>query len=246
MSQTIKRGFAVLSGIAARRTDVTFSTLPELFPDIAPATLARTVKYLLKEGYLEKRADGTYSLGPEAVGFARSILGASIPRDQLVRPAVERLAEDSGESAAYYEMDGDALLVVAKKDMPQSFHHLSEGSRPGRLQDHLFSQAIAAFSGRESAGKIAQIENLSKKGRTELEKRLREIFDKGVADGPENANVAISRVVCPVFGVGANPVGAIGLTVLNPGIPDKRNKELIQKVKETAENLSAVFENNNL
>lgn len=68
-------------------------------------TIFRLLNSLVRCGYVVREIDGRYSLGPRVLYLAR-VYERGFDLDAVVMPILERLSEETGESAAYYVESG--------------------------------------------------------------------------------------------------------------------------------------------
>lgn len=141
MSST-DRTFALLELLALKPGGVSFGELRVL--DLTAPTLSRLLKALIARKMVEKTDNGRYQLGEGARILARLILG-QISREDRVKPLLDILSEQTGESAAYYERTTGGIRLLAKKEAPQSFHYISVGEENFQNR-HAFLLAMNADS----------------------------------------------------------------------------------------------------
>ncbi|MBN1676345.1 MAG: hypothetical protein JXR37_35200 [Kiritimatiellae bacterium] len=240
----IARAFDVLNAVAGgAEGGLSFSEIGKACAHIAPATLPRLLKRLQQGRFLQKHADtGLYTLGEESRRFARRVVRA-VSRAELLRPLIRGLAEETQESAAYYELDGDALILVEKAEQPNSWHYIPVQARTQRMNLHYFSIVILAYSPEQTVKDILNAEGVRAKA-------VRETFHALCARtrreeclcGPEEADKPISRAVAPVFaGPDSRIAGALGLTMIGTRIPKPRMEELTARVRLAARRAGRLF-----
>lgn len=146
-STLLRRGYAVLRQLAADdRGGSTFSRLRTIEPGLTAASLSRLLKGMQAEQLLTKdEATGRYRLHPEFARFARQVAGA-IPLHERLQPLVQALAAETGESAAWFEPDGERILLLAKAEIPERFHYIDVGQPIGPLLGHGAARVVLAFS----------------------------------------------------------------------------------------------------
>jgi len=93
------------------------------------STILRLCVSLETYGYLRRREDGDFQLGPtlwRLGALYRNRYDVAVH----VRPVLKRLSEATGESASFYVRDGDARICLIRHNSSQSIrHHLEEGVR---------------------------------------------------------------------------------------------------------------------
>lgn len=93
------------------------------------STILRLAASLEKFGYLRRRRDGHFQLGPTlwrlGVQYRNRFDAAA-----HIRPVLKYLSEATGESASLYVRDGDARICLIRHNSSQAIrHHLDEGTR---------------------------------------------------------------------------------------------------------------------
>lgn len=114
----VDRALAILG--AFRDGDVSL-TLHELSQrtDLYKSTILRLIATLERRGCIARMDDGSYQLGPTLVRWG-SLYLASVRIETHVTPVLERLAEQTGESATYYTRHGEARMCLARVDCVRS------------------------------------------------------------------------------------------------------------------------------
>lgn len=93
------------------------------------STILRLTASLERFGYLRRREDGRYELGPACARLASS-RGNAIDHGELLQQAVRALARNSGETASFYVRDGDERVCLYRENSTQSIrHHVDIGDR---------------------------------------------------------------------------------------------------------------------
>jgi DNA-binding IclR family transcriptional regulator len=92
------------------------------------STILRLAASLERFGYLVRREDGVFRLGP-AVQRLGAIYRMGFDLERLVRPELLRLVQATGETASFYVRDGDARVCLYRENSPRAArHHLDEGA----------------------------------------------------------------------------------------------------------------------
>lgn len=84
------------------------------------ATAHRLATAMEVHGLLRRDDEGRFCLGGRLVAWG-TIAGAGMPLRDVARPALQRLVDDTGESAQLYVRDGESRLCI---DMVESPHGL--------------------------------------------------------------------------------------------------------------------------
>lgn len=124
----VGRALAILKAFGAERTAMTLTEIADA-TDLYKSTVLRLSASLEADGFLVRGPDRLFRPGPELWR-----LGALYQRDldlgEVIRPALRRLVEATGETASFYVADGDERICLYRVNSPRSVrHHLEEGQR---------------------------------------------------------------------------------------------------------------------
>lgn len=225
---SLKRAFRVLELLAEETKGISFNELCRRCGNLAPATMSRMLRALTAQGLLDKdKGSERYIIGGAFLSLARKSLGIQ-SLAEVVTPDVNRLASATGESAAFFGLEGKGMSLVAKKEIEESFHYCAVGTYWEPLPNDPFGWACLAHTGSVAAkGKVdrAQLDRIRKEGCLAA---FRDMRFKAL------------RVVAPVLTPGdTQPIGSIGITAINrPGL-SKIKSSLKRKVKDAAQRLSS-------
>ncbi|MBN1674546.1 MAG: helix-turn-helix domain-containing protein [Kiritimatiellae bacterium] len=210
----LRRGVAVLRELAGAPQGRSFSDLRRRCEGLAPPTLSRLLKALLEEGLIEKRpGSGCYAVGPTVFGLARAVLGLVSAAD-VVQPVLDRLAEATGQSSAYFERSGGAMVLVAKREHPESWHYMPVGGTHPKMTRNGFGQLLLAYmEPRALSLFLARTSEPLPLGREAFAARLARIRGQGLFVEKADAAPSLWRIVAPVLlADGQTPAGAVGIT----------------------------------
>ncbi|WP_338665491.1 helix-turn-helix domain-containing protein [Pararoseomonas sp. SCSIO 73927] len=89
------------------------------------ATLLRILGTYIAHGYLRREPDGRYAPGPAPLRLA-ALYAATRDITARLMPVLQAVMERTGESAAFYERDGDDRLCLCRVNAPRSLRHQVE------------------------------------------------------------------------------------------------------------------------
>jgi DNA-binding IclR family transcriptional regulator len=233
-SSALARSIAIITS-CGRPGGAAFGELKAAL-EVVPATLVRLLAQLQREGLVAKTADRRYALGPAAMALAEAIAGGP-SRPRLVQPAVEALAEDTGESAAFFEGSAGGMTLIAKREMPDSFHYLPLFGRR-RLLEMAFGYAILAA--RPPAACAAAITSHCAGGRERPERlaiALSRVRRLGHVAHQERHSGTF-RLAAPVRERGG-VIGVVGISCAQPAGP--RLARLTERVLAAAAQIEALL-----
>lgn len=113
MSSPLERSFNILERLATHPEGLSISSISTSL-DLPLSATHRLLAELMRCGYVRQlREQGEYVLTIKLVSLGLGFLGASGVVD-VAQPALDRLAEESGELVRLAVVDGDDLTFVAK------------------------------------------------------------------------------------------------------------------------------------
>ncbi len=186
----VERALAVLDAFTAADRSLSLAELARRV-GLSKPTVLRFTRSLARAGYLVRNDDATFRLGPKLARLG-NLYQASFRLEDYVQPALRRLAQETGESAAFYVREGDMRVCLFRVDSPQSIgHHARTGDllpldrgAPGRV--------LLAFAG-EPGEPYDQIR--------------RDFFH--ITFGERDPQVA--AIAYPIFSHGQQVAGAVGV-----------------------------------
>ena len=236
----LRRGFSLLRILSRQEGWCTFSRLQELSGTIAAPTLSRLLGVLIDERLVEKHTGQRgYRKGPALIDLAHTVLG-SMPKARILQPIIEGLADRTGQSAALFELDGRAIVMVAKAERPNSCHYIDIGARNTDIARHGFARAILAFLDTSERQRLSPRARHSSPGDT---MRLREIRERSVCVERSESKPDWMRVAAPVFGGRTDGVpDALGITAVDMPGDTAREKRLCEAVVSAARRASETLQ----
>ena len=186
----VERALAVLDAFTPDDRSLSLAELARRV-DLSKPTVLRFTRSLARAGYLVRNDDATFRLGPKLARLG-TLYQAGFRLEDYVQPALRRLAQETGESAAFYVREGDMRVCLFRVDSPQSIgHHARTGDllpldrgAPGRV--------LLAFAG-EPGEPYDQIR--------------RDLFH--ITFGERDPQVA--AIAYPIFSYGQQVAGAVGV-----------------------------------
>jgi DNA-binding IclR family transcriptional regulator len=209
-----ERTLAILDAFSGTGRSMSLGDL-EQATGLFKSVILRYMISLERQNYISKLHDGRYRLGPKLMELGH-ICEESFDILSIVNPALDRIAEETGETISFYVSEGENRVCIARRD---SSHSLKVSVRPGST--HAFDETSISLVLKEFGGSNAH----------ELDERDLFRATSGVVD------VLTCSVSIPVFGASGQFQGA--LTVSGPiGRFDTQNARMRQKLKAAADGLS--------
>lgn len=116
---SVDRAIRILNAFTDASTPLTLHDL-SLRTGFYKSTILRLVSTLIEHGCILRLDNGTYQPGPTLARWGRLYLG-SVRSETHITPLLERLAEETGESATFYVRQSDETRIcVARVDSNRS------------------------------------------------------------------------------------------------------------------------------
>ena len=123
----VERALMILDVFTDQDADLSLKDLAER-TGMYKSTISRLAGTLESNGFLMISGRGRYRLGP-ALWRLGSIYRRSFRMDDVVRPHLSALVDQSGETASFYVPEGSNRLCLFRENSPRSLrHHLEEGA----------------------------------------------------------------------------------------------------------------------
>lgn len=142
--RSVGRALSILQAFRSQDSALTLSEVARR-TGLNKMTAMRLLGTLEENRFVDKLSSGGYRLGGAVMQLAQ-VFNASLNLEDYVMPSLQRLAQDSGESSAYYRRDGDSRLCLFRVD---SAHYVRAQTRVGdrvALPEGAFGRALVRFS----------------------------------------------------------------------------------------------------
>ena len=226
----LERTMILLENIAPRNSGMAFNEIKDLFPEAPASTVSRLLKALLDDELIKKKdEERNYHIGPRARSLGRILCG-NIDRAEQLRQIVCDLAEETGHSAAYFELRNNENTLIVKHEIPEAFHYMPEGNSNINFTRHGCAKVLLAYQDDKTFTSLCSKHNI------EIQNRYRddiaEIQRSGVNINHNDDRDYYSRIAAPVFARDQFS-GAIGITVLGQ-YSTEEYESLAEQVKKAA------------
>ena len=114
----VERSIAILDSFLEAGGPLTLSDL-ERRSGLFKSVILRYMLSFERHGYVFKRADGTYRLGPRLFQLGNTYQ-ATFDISEVLLPILRRLSQQTGESASFYLREGEHRLCLLRVDSPQA------------------------------------------------------------------------------------------------------------------------------
>jgi DNA-binding IclR family transcriptional regulator len=155
------------------------------------STALRLFASLLRHSFLRRLPDGRYHLGPELLRLAQ-LYQQSFHLTEVVVPALRRLSEVTGETAAFYIRDGDSRICLHRVEPARTVRATASVGARFPLDRGASGKVLLAFEN-SPAARFAEIRRAM----------------WAVSLGERNPETA--AIACPVFGVMGALCGSLSI-----------------------------------
>ena len=209
---------------------------------IPRSTVYRVLNSLEARGLVLRGGDNAYRLGPQLLRLARAV-PAGFDLVAIARPLMDELAHALRCSVKLSVLDGDAALVVATSESPETYAVTTQVGRRFPLHAGAASKVLAAFGAPEVRerlldGPLVRLTAATITGRAALRAALEEIRAVGHATDAGEFAVGIRAVAAPVFGPEGVCVAALSIPYLE-GTDATREHAIRAALLRCAEAVSA-------
>lgn len=187
----VDRALSIVAALGDARRALTLSETAAA-TRLYKSTALRLLASLIRAGFVAQDGDGRYRLGSSIYRLASAYEHSAALADE-VRPALQRIVAETGESAGFFTREGNERLCIVGVDSPNPLRHHIEVGVPRPL--HL--------------GAAGRVLTMFEKGAGEAKPRDFTALPLVVlgTDVPDIASIAV-----PLFGLSGRTLGAISVS----------------------------------
>lgn len=216
------------------------------------STVYRTLATLEKRGFVQQNPEnGKYWLGMKLYSIGMAV-GEKMPLKQLVQPFARKLSQKFNEVVNVSVLDTTSgkfprSVLIHKEESTNQVLRINPGV--GSTSDCYCSavgKSLLAFSPKEVL-EIAKEEKFSSytantlRNWEELMRELEDIREKGYAIDNEEQEIGLTCVAAPILDRNNRAVAAISLSGPTVRMKSMNSEEIINEVKRTAVEISALL-----
>lgn len=215
--EAVERAFAILNAFDEDRVRLTLAEIAHR-TGFYPSTILRLAGSLTRFGYLHRDGSGLFRLGPTPLRLGQ-LYRQTFDLTDYVRPALARLSEATGETAAFYIRDGDKRICLYRHNAARMIrHHLEEGAQLP-LDRGAGGRVLLAFTGGTDPESAA-------------------VRARGLAISLGERDPETAAIAAPVYGTRAAFLGAVGIIGLRSRFAGERIETLTGTLRAEAATLS--------
>ena len=238
------RALALLDALGDSRGEIGIAELSRRV-GFHVSTVHRLLATLVVQGYARQSPEtGRYALGAKAFHLAESYLGQMDLR-RVVRPALERLGRDTGETANLVILDGREVLYLDKVESPQSLRIFSRIGRRAPLHCTAAGKVLLASRSREEVdallgrGPLEALTRSTITSRSQLRREMEKVREQGYALDLEECEAGASCIAAPVRNAQGLVEAALSVSGPSMRLTPKRMEELIPLMRQKSREVSS-------
>jgi len=237
--QSVVRALTLLDALGDSRDEVGVADLSKQV-GFHVSTTHRLLATLIAQGYARQNPEtGRYALGAKAFHLAESYLG-QLDLRRAVRPTLERLSHETGETANLVILEGGEALYLDKVESPQSLRIFSRIGRRAPLHCTAAGKVLLASHSRQKVdallgqGPLEALTRSTITSRSQLRGELEKIYEQGFALDIEECEAGASCIAAPVRNAQGETVAALGISGPSVRMDAQRIQELVPRVVQLA------------
>lgn len=205
-----QRATAVLDALGEAPGELGTNELARL-TGINPSTVSRLLGTLVAAGYVEQvGATGRYRLGLRIVQLAQAVL-ARLDVRQLARPHLERLVEETGETATLSLPSEQHAVTVDYAIGRTSIVSVAQVGRPSVAHATAVGKVMLAFGGVPAPDRLEAFTAATIVSRERLAAELETVRAVGFAINVREREDDLNAIAAPVLGRTGGLVAILGL-----------------------------------
>jgi len=242
--QSIERALTLLEALEDSRGEVGIAELSKRV-GLHVSTVHRILATLVERGYARQNPEtGRYALGAKALHLAESYLGQMDIR-RVARPVLERLSQETGETATLVILDRREALYLDKVESPQSLRIFSRIGRRAPLHSTAVGKVLLADRSKAQVDALlgrGPLERLTKHTITSVihvRRELEKVRDQGFALDREECEEGACCIAVPIHNAQGEVEAALGISAPTTRLTPRRMEDLIPIVLRTGREVSA-------
>ncbi len=244
MVQSIVRALNLLEALGDSRGEVGIAELSKRL-GLHVSTAHRLLATLVARGYARQNPESArYALGAKAFHLAGSYLGQT-DLGRVVRPALERLSQETGETANLVILDRREALYLDKVESPQSLRIFSRIGRRAPLHCTAAGKVLLAPRTRAEVDALlgrGPLERLTRHTVTavsQVRRELEKVREQGFALDREECELGACCIAVPLRNALGSVEAALSISAPTMRLTPRRLEELIPVVLRAGEEVSA-------
>ncbi len=225
---TLARGLSVLRSFTKERPEMTLSEVAAA-TDLSPAVARRCLNTLVELGYVGREGK-LFLLTPEVMSFASAFI-ESMNLEEVVRPHLQKVRDETGDSSSLAVLSGDEILYLVHVSTNRMIRLVAGVGTRFPAYPTSLGRVLLAYQDADRIDEYLDTVELQKlTSKTVTSRReLRAIFAQARKDGyasiQDELDYGIVSVAVPVFGPDGEILAAINCSTATTRVTDKKMVE---------------------
>lgn len=241
--RSVDRALDIIEQLSSSNTPLGPTKIAEQ-TNMDKSTVYRLLSTLLQRGYVDRREEGTYSIGPKLITLVSHYIG-SLELQTEARPFLSELSTDLGLTTHLGVLDGYEVIYIEKLDTVQTKQLYSQiGDRAPAYCSSLGKCLLSCLSGDELAEAMVgcRFKPFTNKTITNLRmlrENLRLVRSRGWAVDDEESQAGHMCVAAPIYDYRGEIIAAVSASGTIEQIHKSYFPIVVEAVKKTAKAISA-------
>lgn len=237
--RSVERALTILQCFHAERLEMSIMEVAAIL-NLNKSTVFRMVTTLCDMGFLEKTANGRYTLGAEIIRLGHlSSEDATLLR--AAQPIMEELSRRSGETVAICRYSSGRLICIGRVESTKVLKCACTVGADMPVMLGGTGRSVAAFL---SDGELNRCIETQKRignpvcGKTELLNAVKNVRNKGYYISHSEFDDAVNALGLPLFGRGGMVLGSLSVVGPSSRMSDEVIWELLPEARRSARRIS--------
>ena len=242
--QSVVRALRLMDALGEGRGEIGIGELSKRV-GLHVSTVHRLLATLVQQGYCRQNPEtGRYALGAKLFHLAEAYLG-QLDLRHVVRPVLEQLCQQTGETANLVILDRQEALYLDKVESPQSLRIFSRIGRRAPLHSTAVGKVLLAYRSEPQVEALlgtGPLERLTKRTMTsmsQLKRELEAVRHQGYALDREECEEGACCIAVPILNARGAAEAALGVSAPVTRLTPRRVEELVPIMLRTGQELSA-------
>ncbi len=242
MIQSLERGFAILELLGSSHEELSVKEISDAL-GLNKSTAFGLIHTLTRLGYLEQNDQNQkYTLGIKILSLSNAVRVHSIII-RAVRPHLERISHQFGETAHCAVEQGDSVIYLDKVEVQNSVYINTQIGTKNYLHCTGVGKCILAYMNRERQDRIlsGHMRTMTYNTITNAERmreELNSVVRNGFAEDNEEIELGLSCVAVPVFSSANQVACAISLSGLTQRMANYGRDQIVKALQDASMQIS--------
>ncbi len=238
---SVRKAMAIVSAFSYGEPVLGVSELARRL-GMGKSTVHRLLASLLIDGYVERTDDDRYRLSLRFYEIGQQV-AASVDLREVAHPILERLHNQSGETAHLAVLAGSEVVYLDRLESPHMMRIFTRAGRRRSAHATSSGKCLLAYGGPDDmatavAGGLPRLGPRTITSRQQLERALREVRARGYAISIEESAPGVVSTAAPVFDRGGACTAAVSVAGPVARMPTESLDRFVRMVVIAAADIS--------